>query len=75
MLTTSLGWLEARPVFHRTGQQHLARYECLECGQVGPAADRRLHAESGACTNFRVITTVSSAHGKLLDERVEVCQI
>ena len=56
-------------------RRRLARYECLDCGQVGPAAELRSRAERGKCKDFRVTTTVLSADGKLLDECVEVCQI
>ncbi len=56
-------------------RDRVARFECLDCGEVGPAAELRSHAESGACKNFRVVTTISSAGGRVLDERVEVCQI
>ena len=65
-----------RPDRTPAGERHpVARYECLDCGQVGPAPELRSHAESGGCKNFRVITTLLSADGKLLDECVEVCQI
>ena len=63
---------ELLPVAKR---DRVARLECLDCGEVGPAAELRSHAESGACKNFRVVTTISSAGGRVLDERVEVCQI
>ena len=65
-----------RPAQKPAGERRrLARYECLDCGQVGPAAELRSHAERGECKDFRVTTTVLSADGKLLDECVEVCQI
>jgi hypothetical protein len=55
-------------------RQLVARYECMDCGQVGSDVDLRSHAERGGCRNFRVTTILVSPNGKLLDERVEVCQ-
>jgi hypothetical protein len=64
--------MDTKPVIER---RLVARYECMDCGQVGPAAELRSHATCEGCKNFRVTTTVLSADGKLLDELVEVCQI
>ena len=50
------------------------RYECMDCGHVGPAADLRLHVAQDRCRNFCTTTTRVSSTGRLLDERVEVCQ-
>ena len=52
----------------------VALYECMDCGQVGSDVDLRSHAEGGGGRNFRITTTLVSLDGKLLDERVEVCQ-
>jgi hypothetical protein len=61
-------------VDHPAHRSLVERYECMDCGQVGPAADLRRHAAQDGCRNFRTTTTRVSSTGKLLDERVEVCQ-
>jgi len=66
MITSSLD----RPAYRGL----VGRYECMDCGHIGPAADLRSHAAQDGCRNFRTTTTRVSSTGKLLDERVEVCQ-
>jgi hypothetical protein len=61
-------------VDHPAHQGLVERYECMDCGHVGRASDLRSHAAQGGCRNFRTTTTRMSPNGRLLDERVEVCQ-
>ena len=57
------------------GERHLvARYECMDCGQVGSDVDLRSHAQSEGCKNFRTTTTLMSSSGRFLGERIEVTQ-
>ena len=62
-------------VDHPAHQGLVERYECMDCGHVGPASDLRSHAAQDGCRNFRTTTTRVSPNGRLLDERVEVCQL
>jgi hypothetical protein len=61
-------------VNHPAHQGLVERYECMDCGHVGPAADLRSHAAQDVCRNFRTTTTRVSSTGRLLDELVEVGQ-
>ena len=62
-------------VDHPAHQDLVERYECMDCGHVGPAADLRSHAAQDGCRNFRTTTTRVSSTGRILDELVEVCQL
>ena len=53
----------------------VARYECMDCGQVGPHPELLPHAKLAGCRNFRTTTSRWSPQGRLLDERVEVRQL
>ena len=61
-------------VDHPAHQGLVERYECMDCGHVGPAANLRSHAAQDECHNFRTTTTRVSPHGRFIDERIEVCQ-
>ena len=63
------------PADHAAHSGPVARYECTDCGHVGPAADLQLHAAQDRCRNFRTTTTRLSPNGSFLDERVDVCQL
>ena len=60
---------------HPAHQDLVERYQCMDCGHLGPAADLRSHAELDGCRNFRTTTAHVSRNGMLFDERVEVCQL
>ena len=64
-----------RSVDRPAHQGLVERYECMDCGHVGPASDLRSHAAQDGCRNFRTTTTRVSSTGRLLDELVEVCQL
>ena len=49
---------------------------CLNCGWVGSYLDdARRHARQTSCTDFRTVTEVVSASGRLVGEMVEVHQL
>jgi len=49
---------------------------CLDCDWAGSTLDdARCHAYQTSCTDFRTVTEVVSASGRLIGEMVEVHQL